>query len=72
VAASRMQISADFIHVACYWRSLGYNLYATGGHSGTIHMQLLLHAKPPVFASTLPEQLFESKNEDAIKKSEIS
>jgi hypothetical protein len=29
-----------------------------------------LRAKPPVFASTLREQLFELKNEDAIKKSD--
>jgi hypothetical protein len=49
-----MQISADFINVACDWRPggynfpatggwrpLGYNLYATGGHSGTIYMQTL-------------------------------
>jgi hypothetical protein len=36
VAASRMQILADFIHVACDWRPHGYNLYETGGHLGTI------------------------------------
>jgi hypothetical protein len=46
-----MQISADFIHVACNCRPPGYNLhvigghwgtilYATGGHSGTIYMRL--------------------------------
>jgi hypothetical protein len=46
VAASRMLIPVDFIHVACDWwprvqfacdwRPLAYNLNATGGHSGTI------------------------------------
>ncbi len=40
VAASRMQISAHFIHVACDCRPRGYNLHATGGHLGTICMQL--------------------------------
>jgi hypothetical protein len=84
MAASRMQILVDFIHVACNWRPCGYNLHATGGHSGTIYMRLAaprvqftvyatgrqlhanfscasgqLRAKPPVFASTLREQLFE-------------
>jgi hypothetical protein len=63
VAASRMQIPADFIHVA---------LHATSGHSGTICMQLAAsriqfwHAlaastvqNRQFFESTLPEQLFE-------------
>jgi hypothetical protein len=36
VAASRMQILANFIHVACNWWPRGYNFHATGGHSGTI------------------------------------
>jgi hypothetical protein len=61
VAISRMQISVDFFHAACNWRPRGYNLLATGGHSGTICKQLaasrikFLHAsckysaKPPVF-----------------------
>jgi hypothetical protein len=40
VAASRTQILADFIHVACDCRPRGYNLHATGGQSGTIYMQL--------------------------------
>jgi hypothetical protein len=26
---AEMQISIDFIHVACDWRPLGYNLFAT-------------------------------------------
>jgi hypothetical protein len=73
VAASRMQISVDFIHVAFYWR------LATSGHSGTIYMRLAvsrmqhLHAlaasclqSRQFFARTLREQLFELKNEDAI------
>jgi hypothetical protein len=58
-------------------------LHATGGHSGTIYVRLAasrmqaLHAlaascvqSRQFFASTLREQLFELKNEDAIKKSE--
>jgi hypothetical protein len=40
MAASRMQISANFIHVSCDWRPRGYNLHATGGHLGTIYMPL--------------------------------
>jgi hypothetical protein len=40
VAASRMQILMDFIHVACNWRPRGYNLHANGGRSGTIYMRL--------------------------------
>ncbi len=83
VAASRMQISVDCIHVACNWRPRGYNLHATGGHSDTIYMRLaanrmlILHAltascvqSRQFFASILQEQLFELKNEDAIKISE--
>ncbi len=59
------------------------NLHATGGHLGTICMRLaasreqILHVlaassvqSRQLFASTLPEQLFELKTEDAIKKSE--
>jgi hypothetical protein len=51
---------------------LGYNLHATGGHSGTIYMRLAASRMQSrqFFASTLREQLFELKNEDAIKKSE--
>jgi hypothetical protein len=79
-----MQILADFIHVACDWRPRGYNFHATGGHSGTIYMRpaasrmQTLHALAAscvqscqFFASTLREQLFELKNEDGIKKSEV-
>jgi hypothetical protein len=49
-AASCMQISVNFIHVACNWRPRGYNLHATDGHSGTNYMRLaascmqILHA----------------------------
>jgi hypothetical protein len=38
VAASCMQISADFIHVACDWQPHRYNLRATGSHSSTIYI----------------------------------
>ncbi len=62
VAASRMQISADFSHVACDWRPrgynfafkwlpLGYNLHATGrqSHSNFACTSDQLRAKPPAF-----------------------
>ncbi len=29
-----------WVQFACDWRSLGYNLHATGGHSGPIFMRL--------------------------------
>jgi hypothetical protein len=58
-------------------------LHATGGHADTICLRLAasltqtLHAPAAscvhsrwFFASTLRKQLFELKNEDAIKKSE--
>ncbi len=74
---------ATRVQFACAWQPLGYNLYATGGHSSTIYVRLAssrmqtLHAlaasyvqSRQFFASTLGEQLFELKNEDAIKKSE--
>jgi hypothetical protein len=64
LAATRVQFSGD-------WRPLGYNLYATGSHSGTIYMQLAasrmqtLHSLAAsclqscqFFSSTLQEQLF--------------
>jgi hypothetical protein len=78
-----MQLAATRVQFACNWRPLGYNLYATGGHSGTFYMRLAasrmqtFHAlaascvqSRQFFASTLREQFFELKNEDAIKKSE--
>jgi hypothetical protein len=74
-----MQIPVNFIHVACNRRPHGYNLHATRGHSGTICKRLaairiqVLQAlaascmqSRQFFASTLPLQLFELKNEDAI------
>jgi hypothetical protein len=73
-----MQLSVDFIHVACDWRPRGYNWHATGGQSGTNYMRLaasrmqILHAlaascvqSGQFFVSTLREQLFELKNGDA-------
>ncbi len=76
VAASHMQNLREF---ACDWQPLRYKLHAPGGHSGTICMRLVasriefLHAlaascmdSSQIFASTLREQLFELKNEDAI------
>jgi hypothetical protein len=66
VAASSRQILVDFIHVACDWRPLVYNLNATSRQS----QANFARASGQFFASTLPEQLFELKNEDAIKKSE--
>jgi hypothetical protein len=81
VAASRMQISVNFIHVACDCRPSGYNLHGTSGNTGTNYMRLatsgtrILLAQAAsclqsrqFFASMVREQLFELKNEDAIKK----
>jgi hypothetical protein len=69
-----MRLAAIRVKFACDWRP---------GHSGTIYMRLaasrmqILHGlaasfvqSHQFFASTLREQLFELKNEDAIKKSE--
>jgi hypothetical protein len=82
VVTSCMQISIDFIHVACNWQPRGYNLHATGGHSGTNYMRLaasrmrILHVlaaswvqSRQLFVSTLREQFFELKDDDTIKKS---
>jgi hypothetical protein len=76
-----MRLAATRVQFSCDWRPRRYNLYATGGHLGTIYMRLAaspmqtLHAlvasclqSRQFFASTLQEQLFELKNEDAIKK----
>jgi hypothetical protein len=69
-----MQILADFIHVACDWRPLWYNLYVTGrqSHANFACTGGQLFAKPPVVceAASILQALFELKNEDAIKKSE--
>jgi hypothetical protein len=71
-----MQLAAMLVQFSCDWRPLGYNLYATSGHSGIIYMRLAASAckvcmqSGQFFASTLQEQLFELKNEDATKKSE--
>jgi hypothetical protein len=78
-----MRLAAMRLQFTCDWRPLRYNIYATGGHSGTIYMRLAASRMPTLhalaascvqsrqfFASTLREQLFELKNEDAIKKSE--
>jgi hypothetical protein len=75
-----MQISADFTHVACDWQLRGYNLHATGVHFGAIYMRLAVSSMQTLhtlaascmqsrqfFASTLREELFELKNENAIK-----
>ncbi len=59
MAASRMQISVNlFVLDTIYMR-------LAASASGQ------LPAKPPVFASMLREQLFELKNEDAIKNLRI-
>jgi len=68
--------------VACKFRPILFMLHATSCHAGTIYMRLAasrmqtLHALAAscvqshhFFASTLREQLYELKNEDAIKKS---
>jgi hypothetical protein len=53
LAASRMQIAVDFIHIACDWRPHG-------------SVALAASCVQSCIASTLREQLFELKNEDAI------
>jgi hypothetical protein len=67
-----LRLAAMRVQFACDWRPFGYNLYATGGHSGTIYMRLTASClqSRQFFASTLQEQLFELKYEDAIKNSE--
>jgi hypothetical protein len=35
-----MRLAATRVQFICDWRPLGYNLYATGGHSRTIYMRL--------------------------------
>jgi hypothetical protein len=78
-----MRLAATRVQFACDWRPLGYNLYPTAGHSGTIYMRLaasrmqILHLlvancmqSLQFFASTLREQLFELKNKDAVKEFE--
>jgi hypothetical protein len=47
------------------WPSFACKLYPHG-HQPHAHASGQLPAKLPVFASTLREQLFELKNEDAI------
>jgi hypothetical protein len=72
-----MRLAAAWVQFICDWRPLGYNLYATGGHLGTIYLRLvasrmqILHAPAAscvqsrqFFASTLRDQLLEFKNED--------
>jgi hypothetical protein len=72
VAASCMQISVDFIHVACDWRPRGYNYMRLAASPMRILRALAASCvqSRQFFASTLREQLFEIKNEDAFKKSE--
>jgi hypothetical protein len=78
-----MQLAATREQFACDLRTLGYNLYATGSHSGTIYWRLAASRMQTLnalaascvqsrqfFASTLRKQLFVLINEDAIKKSE--
>jgi hypothetical protein len=72
VAASGMQISVDFIHFACDWRPRGYNLHATASRMQTLHvLAASCMQSSQFFESTLQEQLFELKNEDAIKNLRI-
>jgi hypothetical protein len=76
-----MQMVPAWPPVACKFRPILIMLHATGGHVGTIYMRLAasrmqtLHAlaascmqSHQFLAITLREQLFEIKNEDAIKK----
>ncbi len=70
-----MRLAATRVQFICYWRPLGYNLYATvrlaASHMQTLHaLTASCVQSRQFFASMLQEQLFELKNEDAIKKSE--
>jgi hypothetical protein len=56
--SSCMQLLATWVQFACDWRPVASNFHASGQY----------RAKPPVFVNTLPEQLFEEENEDALKK----
>jgi hypothetical protein len=66
-----MRLAAKRVQFARDWRPLEYKLYATGRQSHALLLSGQLRAKPPVFVSTLREQLFELKNEDAIKNLRI-
>ncbi len=58
---------------ACDWRPLGYTLYATCGphwHANFAVLAASCMRSRRFLASTLQKQLFELKNEDAIKKSQ--
>ncbi len=79
MAASRRHITFNFIYVAWDLHPREYNLHATGGHTGTIWMQLaaslmqfyhMLAASTvqssEFFERTLLEQLFHLKTEEAI------
>ncbi len=61
LAASRIQIVPEWRPVACKLPWILFMLHATGGHAGTIFACASgqLHANPPFFNSTMPEQLFE-------------
>jgi hypothetical protein len=61
-----MRLVATRVQFICDWRPLRYNQ----SHANLSCASGQLRAKPPVFASTLREQFFDLKNEDAIKKSE--
>jgi hypothetical protein len=67
-----MQILANFIHVANDWRPLGRNLYRlAASRMQSLHVLAVSCVQSrQFFASTLREQLFELRNDDAIKKSE--
>jgi hypothetical protein len=65
-----MRLAAIRVQFACDWRPLGYNLHATGGHPIYMRLAASRMQSRQFFASTLREQLFELKNEEAIKKSE--
>jgi hypothetical protein len=67
-----MRLVATRLQFSCDWRPLGFNLYANGGHLGTIYMRIAtsrmqtLHVleascvqSRQFFASALREQLYE-------------
>ncbi len=63
-----MRLAATRVQFVSHWRPLRYNLHAPGRQSHAIFVSTVQSRK--FFESTLPEQLFEFKNEETITKSE--
>ncbi len=72
MANSRMQIVPVWpgVQFACVWQPLRYNLYATGGHSGTIYMRLAASSMQTLHA--LAASCVQSRQFFASTPSEVS